>query len=67
MTSSEDNGLELAWSLRGKLVVGVDPAIVLSSTVDGDIVASGRLRDPSRKVDLKGAGRLSSERVTTPL
>ncbi|HVU04239.1 MAG TPA: hypothetical protein VHE30_20920 [Polyangiaceae bacterium] len=67
MKSEEDNGLEMAWHLKGEAVVGISPAVTLRTKIDGALDVTGHTKRNGGRVDLQGNGTFQDERVDTPL
>lgn len=65
--TNEEGGLEFDWHLRGKAVLALAPARVLSSTMSGSIDASGESRQGGKKTKMLGAGSITDAYSYSPL
>jgi hypothetical protein len=66
MSSSEENGLEITWHLKGQAIVGLSPAVTLRATVDAALDVSGHTVQNGAPVDLAGDGSFKDELTVTP-
>jgi hypothetical protein len=67
MTSHEDNGLEVAWKIKGRFLVAISPAYTIESTLEADLDVTGKTRQDNAWIELAGSGSLKDDRSTAPL
>ncbi|HEX7672326.1 MAG TPA: hypothetical protein VF395_22175, partial [Polyangiaceae bacterium] len=67
MSSSEENGLEITWHLKGQTVLATLPAMTLRVTIEAALDVSGHSVQNGALVNMQGDGVFKDERTVTPI
>jgi hypothetical protein len=67
MSSSEENGLEITWHLKGQAVLTTSPAMTIRATVEAALDVGGHSVQNGALVNMQGDGVFKDERTVTPI
>jgi hypothetical protein len=67
METHEQNEMVTTWHIKGQVVLGVSPGMMLKATMSADVDVGGQTRKNGARIDMQGSGSMHDERTFTPL